>query len=75
MDYHEFRIRLGNRVKTIRTKKGISLLQMEAGENPISRRTCQEVEFANQGVTIETLFRLAKRLDVDINEFFKFDRK
>lgn len=75
MDYHEFRIRLGNRVKTIRMKKGISLLRMEEGEHAVSRRTCQEVEFSNQGVKVETLFRIANRLDVEVTEFFKFDKK
>ena len=72
MNYSEFRIRLGNRIKELRQEQGLSLLDMESGRYGVHRRTVQEAENNNQDIRMETLFKIARRLNVEIQDFLDF---
>ncbi len=73
--YSEFRIRVSHRVKEIRTQKGITQEQMEEGPNGVPYKTVQTVENEQREVYLSTLYRIAKRLDIDIRELFDFKDK
>lgn len=56
-------IQIGNRIKEIRQKAGKTQDRMAEGPFPIDIRNYQRIEAGEQNITVETLFKLAKKLD------------
>jgi len=64
--------KIGQKVKEIRTKKGISQLALAQaiGHKSVTVVSCSEICHKNYHFNIEHLAKIAYVLEVDINEFF-----
>jgi transcriptional regulator with XRE-family HTH domain len=62
---------LGDRIREIRIKKGISLRDFEAYESGFEKSSLSKIEKGIHVPTVFTLYRIAEVLDVDVAEFFK----
>lgn len=71
MELDEFFKNFGLKLKFIRMKKGLSQFRLaeiiDSHENNISH-----IECGRKNVTLKTVYKFAKALDVDPVEFFKF---
>ncbi len=72
VDVDEFRSRLGKKIKKFRTSAGLTQEEMDEGEFAVHYRTIQEIESGRTNATVNTLFRIAKRLKVKPKDFFDF---
>ncbi|EMY71940.1 helix-turn-helix domain-containing protein [Leptospira vanthielii] len=68
MEYEEFARKLGLKIKEIRISKGITQEAMEEGNYPISYRTVQDIENGQSHPSVRSIFRIAKRLEVDLKD-------
>ena len=59
---------LGQRIRTLRLKKGISLKHFEAKENSIDRHALSNIENGKKVPNVYTLFRISLILDVPLEE-------
>lgn len=64
--------KIGQKVKEIRTQKGISQLALAQaiGHKSVTVVSCSEICHKNYHFNIEHLAKIAYVLEVDINEFF-----
>jgi len=62
---------IGQRIREIREKKGISLKEFETYENSIERGNLSEIENGNTLASIFTLYRIAQILGVKVSDFIK----
>lgn len=62
---------LGQRIKELRTKKGLTQDQLTEKLN-VGQRTLSKIERGNAFVSAETLAKLLTALDVGIDELFNF---
>jgi transcriptional regulator with XRE-family HTH domain len=67
------RLDLGNRLRALRTERGLSLSQLEAATS-ISSSFLSLVESGKSDITISRLMRLADFFDVEINELVEGSR-
>ena len=71
MNYNFLYKKLGQRIKKLRKLKGLS--QEEAAEKAgLHRAYFWEIE-NGRNISIMTAYKVAKALDVDLSELFKFD--
>jgi len=72
---HKFHKRIGTNVKKIRTKKGLSQLELAYAMGNKSVSLISAAELANNGkkFNIEHLYKIATILEVDLVDFFKED--
>lgn len=59
---------IGQRIKRIRIEKGFTQENLEEGEDGISYRTVQNIESGKSSPTLNTLYRIAKKLNVTVTE-------
>lgn len=71
MNDNDFAINLGNRIRELRKNKGISQLEL-AYDMDMSMNTISGIELGKISPKIDTLKKIAKRLDIDIAELFDF---
>ncbi len=62
---------LGKRIQLLREKKGLTQEELE-GKTGVNAKYISAVEQGKKNVTIKTLEKLAKGLDVDLYELFLF---
>lgn len=62
---------LGQRIKDLRTKKGLTQEQLTEQLN-VGQRTLSKIERGNAFVSAETLTKLLTALDIGIDELFNF---
>lgn len=62
---------IGQRVREIREKKGISLKEFETYENSIERGNLSEIENGNTLPSVFTLYKIAQILGVKVSDFVK----
>lgn len=62
---------IGQRIREIREKKGISLKEFETFENSIERGNLSEIENGNSLPSVYTLYKIAQVLGVKISDFIK----
>jgi transcriptional regulator with XRE-family HTH domain len=62
-------ISLGNRIRVLRLKKGISLKHFEAKENSIDRHALSDIENGKKVPNVYTLFKISVVLEVPLKEF------
>ncbi len=62
---------LGQRIKELRTRKGLTQEQLTEKLN-IGQRTLSKIERGNAFVSAETLAKLLTALDIGIDELFNF---
>lgn len=60
---------LGSRIRTLRTKKGISLKHFEAKENSIDRHSLSDIEHGKKVPNLYTLYRISVVLDIPLEDF------
>lgn len=60
----------GNRVKALRSAKGMSQLDLEV-ESGINRTEISRIENAQRNVEFYTIVRLAYALEIEVKDFFK----
>ncbi|MCA6380491.1 MAG: helix-turn-helix transcriptional regulator [Cytophagales bacterium] len=60
---------LGQRIRTLRLNKGISLKHFEAKEDSIDRHALSDIENGKKVPNVYTLFRISLILDVPLEEF------
>lgn len=73
MDYEEFVKKLGRKIKEIRISKGITQEGMDEGDHAISHRTVQDIENGQSHPSVRSIFKIAKRLEVEPNSLFSFE--
>ena len=68
----DFKKALGENLRKIRTEKGLTqeYISLESG---ISRSHIAMIEAGKRDVTISTLFKISRALNVTINKIFEFD--
>lgn len=66
----QFAKALGKRIRAIRVSKGISLKHFEAKENSIHRHSLSDIEKGKKIPNIYTAYRIAKILEVELEELF-----
>lgn len=69
-DYSELMTQIGEQIKELRKKRGISYTEM-AEEIGISRNGYNNIELAKSNFQFLTLLRILKYHDVSIFQFFK----
>jgi len=62
---------IGQRIREIREKKGISLKEFETYENSIERGNLSEIENGNSLPSVFTLYKIAQVLGCKISDFIK----
>jgi transcriptional regulator with XRE-family HTH domain len=62
-------VSLGNRIRVLRLKKGISLKHFEAKENSIDRHALSDIENGKKVPNVYTLFKISVVLEIPLKEF------
>lgn len=62
---------IGQRIREIREKKGISLKEFETYENSIERGNLSEIENGKTLASVFTLYKIAQILGVKVADFIK----
>ncbi len=73
MTENEFAIKLGERIRELRKIKGISQLEL-AYDMDMSMNTISGIELGKISPKIETLRKIASKLDIEIGELFNFSQ-
>jgi len=60
---------LGQRIRTLRLKNGISLKHFEAKEDSIDRHALSDIENGKKVPNVYTLFKISIVLDIPFEEF------
>jgi len=60
---------LGQRIRSIRTEKGISLKHFESKENSIDRHALSDIEKGKKIPNLYTLYRISTVLEVPLEDF------
>ena len=63
---------LGERIKEIRKRKGLSLTQLSQDSN-MEKASLSRIESGKVNISYLTLYRLSRCLEVNLHEFFKED--
>ena len=63
---------IGHKIKLLRIKKGLSQEQL-ADDCGLDRTYITYVENGKKNITVETLYKLTKALDISLSEFFLID--
>ncbi len=71
MTEDEFAIRLGERIRELRKMKGVSQLEL-AYDMEMSMNTISGIELGKISPKIDTLRKIALKLDVELPELFEF---
>jgi transcriptional regulator with XRE-family HTH domain len=64
-------VKIGNKIKALRIKKGYTSAEAFAWESGISRSQYSKYERAENNMRIESLLKVLKALEVTPEEFFK----
>jgi transcriptional regulator with XRE-family HTH domain len=64
-------IKIGQRIREIREKKGISLKQFENYEDSLERSNMSQIENGVIMPTVFTLYKIAQILGVKVSDFIK----
>ena len=62
---------IGQRIREMREKKGISLKEFETFENSIERGNLSEIENGNSLPSVFTLYKIAQVIGCKISDFIK----
>lgn len=63
---------MGSRILHLREKAGLSLSELEA-ESGVPKATISKIENGHRNPRIETLYRIAKGLGVELKDLFETD--
>lgn len=74
MKEEDFAIQLGTRIRELRKLKGVSQLEL-AYDMDMSMNTISGIELGKISPKIETLKKIAQKLDINIAELFEFSDK
>ena len=72
-DFELFLKAFGKNVNKIRLEKGYTQENMDSGEFPIDVKYFQRIEYGQRNITLRTLFKICKKLDISPKELFDFD--
>ena len=72
MNDNDFAVSLGNRIRELRKNKGISQLEL-AYDMDMSMNTISGIELGKISPKIDTLKKIAQKLNIDISELFNFN--
>jgi len=65
----EFQVLIGKRIETLRKKKAISQLKFSY-EAELERTYLNHIEKGRKNISVKTLHKIVKALNVSLNEFF-----
>lgn len=71
MNDEDFAIKLGNRIRELRKIKGVSQLEL-AYDMDMSMNTISGIELGKISPKIDTLKKIAEKLNINIGELFEF---
>lgn len=71
MNYDTYQKKIGANITKIRKQKGLSSNELGM-ECDIDKSALIHIEKGRINVTVQTLFKIAKALDVDVKSFFEF---
>lgn len=72
MNEEQFLRRVGNRIRDLRMAKKLSQEDMDSGDFAIPVTTFQEIEYGNRNFTMQTLFKISKRLGVEPRDLLDY---
>lgn len=80
VEYDEYIKKLGKKIKDIRVSKEITQEGMEEDNSGISYRTVQDIENGQSNPSVKSIFKIARRLDIELSDLmslnkFKFKRR
>ena len=64
MNFEEYKIKVGKRIKQIRKEKKLTQMDLDIEPNEIPVRTLQDIENGRTNVTLKNLFYISKKLGV-----------
>ncbi len=66
MEYEEFVVKVGMKVRELRLKRGVTQEEMDEGPFSVSYRTVQNIETGKfKDIKMASIFKIAKRLEVE----------
>lgn len=69
---NSFRKQLGQRIRAIRLERGLTQEKLSLESN-ISRSHIAMIESGKRDITVSSLFRISRALNILLNEIFSFD--
>lgn len=69
---NSFRKQLGQRIRAIRLERGLTQENLSLEAN-ISRSHIAMIESGKRDITVSSLFRISRALNISFNEIFSFD--
>ncbi|MBL8021065.1 MAG: helix-turn-helix transcriptional regulator [Leptospirales bacterium] len=72
MTFERFQMELGKRIQKLRLERNKTQEGMDEGEWSVPWRTIQDLEGGKSNVTLHTLFKVARSLNIHPREFFDF---
>lgn len=69
---NSFRKQLGQRIRAIRLERGLTQENLSLESN-ISRSHIAMIESGKRDITVSSLFRISRALNISLNEIFSFD--
>lgn len=64
VEFEDFQKKLGQRIQKLRESAGVTQEKMEEGEYGIAYRTLQDIESGRSNVTLLSLYKIARRLNI-----------
>ncbi|HMY46371.1 MAG TPA: helix-turn-helix transcriptional regulator [Leptospiraceae bacterium] len=66
-------LKLGQRIRKLREKQGLTQEAMNEGIDPPSVTAVQQAEYGNKDLRVSTLLKIANRLNVRMKDLFDFE--
>jgi len=74
MEFEDFVLEVGRKIRDVRVSKGITQQQMATGSYGISHRTVQDIESGRSPASLRSLFLIASRLSIHPKELLEIEK-
>lgn len=71
-EFEKYLIKLGERIKELRLQKGLRQEDMDDGPYAVSVSGYQNAEYGIKDLQLSTLYKISKRLGVNMGDLFDF---
>lgn len=71
-EFDEILSKLGKNIKKYREKAGLTQENIAEGKDGIEYKYVQKIEYGQVNLTLKSLYKLSKKLNVDIKKLFDF---
>lgn len=70
-EFAEFLKQIGINIKKYRISSGLTQENMDGGQYPIDYKFFQRIEYGEKNITLKTLFKICKKLNIDPVKLFE----